>query len=448
MRYYNIRIDGAPGDIFPARYENGAQWGTIAPNGVHTPNAQQIEFQIEEWTATAPSENSVITIYGVSWDQIKASNQLVDKIITIYGGMSPGLPLATFQSQRDKLLVQAKILKCWGNWIGNETSLGFAIIATGAKQAAGSGATQPGASPATPGTSINAPSTTGQVQSVQFNRVGRRSLDFRSMRNGVSPTLVDPGSILTAIGGQILSDFNLGPATSQVGGMVGSFFGGGSFAPLSAPINMIHNMLPNMPMSSAIQQTLSTAFPQANVNVVISDALKLMYQDAGMYQSVEQYAGYIQKLSQSIMGSKQYPGVQLTSYNQTLTATDFTKTIGTSDINYLELIGQPTWLTIVTISVKVVLRGGLHISWGCTLPQTLVGFSGADAFAGGPAPDQRTHITLPGDYVVTRVLHIGDFRNPDGAAWSTNYEMITTASVPSSFYDDLKQRAANPNVQS
>jgi hypothetical protein len=108
-----------------------------------------------------------------------------------------------------------------------------------------------------------------------------------------------------------------------------------------------------------------------------------------------------------------------------LTALDFTKPVSNGDINYLDLIGQPTWLDIQTISVKVVLRGGLHVGSDVTLPQTLVNFAGADAMLPGNAPDQRTHISLPGSYKVLKILHIGDFRNPDGASWSTNYELLT-----------------------
>jgi hypothetical protein len=211
--------------------------------------------------------------------------------------------------------------------------------------------------------------------------------------------------------------------------MTASFFGGGNIAPLSQPLNLIHNMMPGTDLSSAIQQTLSTAFPQANINVLISQGIKLGYQDAGMYQSLEQYADYIQKLSQSVLGTNSYQGIQLTSYNNTLTALDFTKPLSNGEISYLDLIGQPTWLTINKISVKVVLRGGLHVGTYVTLPQTLVNFAGADAVPPGNAPDQRTHISLPGAYYVDKVLHIGDFRNPDGASWSTNYELLTLSST-------------------
>jgi hypothetical protein len=83
------------------------------------------------------------------------------------------------------------------------------------------------------------------------------------------------------------------------------------------------------------------------------------------------------------------------------------------------------------ISVKVVLRGGLKIGMDITLPQTLVGFSGADAMLplGAGGTDQRTHVSLPGTYKIMKLLHIGDFRNPDGASWSTNIEAMGAASV-------------------
>jgi hypothetical protein len=422
MRYYNITIAGAPSDVFPPRYDGGAQWGTIL-NGQHDPNAQQIEFQIQEYNSTQPTENCVLTIHGVTWEQIKASNSLVGKVITVYGGMSPGLPLATFQSQRDKLLLQGTIYRCWGNWIGTEMSIGMDFVATGAKQASSTATSSP--------TAIGAPSPT--VPSItQYDRTGPRSID-RMFRNRVQGVQGLPNSsAITDLGGNIVklvSNFDIGPATSVVGGMTSSFFGGGNIAPLSQPLNLIHNMMPGMDLSSAIQDTLSKAFPQANINVLISQGIKMGYQDAGMYQSLEQYSDYIQKLSQSVLGSKNYQGVQLTSYNNTLTALDFTKPVSNGDINYLDLIGQPTWLDIATISVKVVLRGGLHVGSYVTLPQTLVNFAGADAAIPMGAPDQRTHISLPGVYWVDKILHIGDFRNPDGASWSTNYMLKTLSST-------------------
>jgi hypothetical protein len=440
MRYYNITVAGAPAGIFPARYENGAQWGTITQGGQHDPNAQQIEFQIQEWDPSTLAENCVLTIYGVSWEQVKNSNQLVGKPITVLGGMSPGLPLATFQSQRDKLLLQGKILKCWGNWIGNETSIGMAFVAAGASAAeggdggggGGGGGDGGGGGASVPG--AGTPLMLGDARKVRLDRTGFRSIDRRSRPVGraLIPLGVDPLQFLQQVGGQLVSEFDIGAATSTIGGITSSFFGGGNVSPLSEPLNLIHNMMPNIPLTSAMQETLSKAFPNANINMLISSALKLPYQDAGIYQAVEQYIGYINKLSQSILGTNRYSGVHLSSYDNTINVWDGTRPVSNDSVDYLDLIGQPTWLTVNTISIKVVLRGGLHVGSLVTLPQTIVGFNGADSQApggGGAVPDQRTHVSLPGTYWITKILHIGDFRNPDGASWSTNYEASTSYSM-------------------
>jgi hypothetical protein len=431
MRYINVAITDAPA-VFPARYDNGAQWGTTF-GGYHDPNAQQVEFQLTALDAKTPTENSTLIVYGVSWDQIKASNQLVGHPMIINGGMSAGLPLATFQSQRPKLLMETTILKAWGNWIGNETSIGFLLAPASVGSATGPVGDSSG------GGSEGSSGSGGGSASPQVNRTGFRSIDRRTFplgrpsvgTRGFAPLGMDPGAIAQMIGGMITSDADIGPATSTFGNVFSSFLGGGNANPLSAPLNIIHNLMPNMPLSGAIQETLSKAFPKANVNVAISSALKLAYQDAGMYQSLEQYTGYINKLSQSILGVKKYPGIHITSVGHVLDVWDTSTSLGNAVIDYKDLIGQPTWLDPVTISVKIVLRGGLKPGMFITLPDTVVNFSGEGSqlpMEAG-ASDQRSHISLPGSYQIMKVLHIGDLRNPDGASWSTNLEAVTQGSV-------------------
>jgi hypothetical protein len=436
MRYYTITVPGAPA-VFPARYDNGAQWGTML-SGYHDPNAQQIEFQIMAFDATTPTENSTLTVYGVSWEQIKASNQLVGHPIIIDGGMSQGLPLATFQSQRPKRIMEGTILKCWGNWIGNETSIGFLIAPASVGQSTGGGGNGGGGGGGGNGGG-GGDGASAQSQSFKVSRTGMRSLDYRGLPTGrlsvgtraFAPLGGDLGALAQKIGGQILSDFDIGSATSQFGNTFSSFLGGGNLSPLSAPLNIIHNMMPNMPLSGAIQQTLSTAFPKANINIAISSALKLAYQDSGIYQSLEQYAGYLNNLSQNLQGVKNYPGVHITSVGQALDVWDGTSSLGDDVIDYKDLIGQPAWIEVNMVSIKVVLRGGLKPGMFVTLPQTLVNFSGADSVLPAGAPDQRTHVSLQGRYQIHKLLHIGDLRNPDGASWSTNIEAIGNSSAGS-----------------
>ena len=56
-------------------------------------------------------------------------------------------------------------------------------------------------------------------------------------------------------------------------------------------------MMPNMPLSAAISQTLGTAFPIVCTNININPALLLPFQYSVVYQNLQQYALYIKNLS-------------------------------------------------------------------------------------------------------------------------------------------------------
>jgi hypothetical protein len=222
-----------------------------------------------------------------------------------------------------------------------------------------------------------------------------------------------------------------GAGTFDMGGMTGSLFGGGGMNPLAAPLNVIHNLMPNMPLSGAIQETLSKAFPQAGLNLNIAGGMQLGYQDAGMYQTIEQYSKYINQLSHSILGNTNYMGVQMSAYNNVINVWDGTVPLSTSTIEWWDLIGQPTWIEPGVVHIKVVLRGDVHAGSVVQLPPTLMTVT-PGALAPG-LPDQKKNLSFAGNFTVTKLYHVGDFRNPDGANWSTMIEAFNKdAIMPSS----------------
>jgi hypothetical protein len=413
MRYYRIIIVGAPPAFVPA--PDGSTW-TSQAYGKNDPGAQQIEFQIEEWNPQVVSPDAVLTVHGVSWEQIKQSANLIGKTIFIYAGMAPGLPLATYQSRVAGLIVEGKIARCWGNWIGTETSIGMSFLPSGVYQSGTAESERPGSSGPAGGGGGGGGGGSPIQQSVRVNRTGFRSIDQR-------PASRVPTVRATDVGG-VLSESVLGEASSTVGGITTMLFGGGGSNPLVSPLNIIHNMMPNIPLSSAMQETLSKAFPQASINTLISSGLKLPYQDAGVHQSVEQYIGYINKISHSILGTKNYLGVNISSFSKTINVWDGTSPVSEGEITFLDLIGQPTWIGVNMVSVKTVLRCDLRVGSRVTIPQTLMGVQSDAILPMAPASAQRTNLSFTGTFIVRRVLYIGDFRNPDGASWSTNYELI------------------------
>jgi hypothetical protein len=434
VRYYSISIPGAPA-VFPSipgASIPGAQWDTWV-NGGNDPSAQQIEFSIELQETSTPTDNSTIVIKGVSWDQIKVTNLLINLPIVIYGGMKPGLPLATQQEKHDKLIIRGLIKRAWGNWEGTEMSIGiniFAGLPSKDKQASANGGGQQLAGlaqqaiGALTGGGGSAPASLKYMKNIRklkFKRTGFRSIDHMPFVRGPTVQPVSVGGGGSGGGGFDMSGFGV-----DTPGIGGDLFGGG-VPGLSSPLNLIHNLMPNMPFASAIQETLGKAFPGANVVTSIHPGLKLPYQDAGMYQNMMQYAGYIKQASQSIMGTKNYNGVHMSSHDNTVTVWDGTQPpINQGVVSVIDLIGQPGWIDQQRIHVKCVLRADLHLNDSFTLPPGIPMGVSADSNVlglGGAASPQRGHITVEGMvFRIYKILHVGDFRSPHGADWSTNYE--------------------------
>jgi hypothetical protein len=231
------------------------------------------------------------------------------------------------------------------------------------------------------------------------------------------------GNILPCFGNWIYNELSLEMF------VVPNLQSGGIGGPTN-PKNIVHNMPANTPLSSAIQQTLSAAFPNSTINVNINSALKLSYPDWGAYQSLEQYANYIKALSHSILGTPDttgYQGVVHTSNGNTINVNDGPN--GGVTLIYEDLVGQPTWIAKDTIQIKTLLRGDIPTPNFTTiiLPPglTTIGYNKGMVDVGNPGPaGSRNFVNFSGSWQVNRVRHIGRFRNPSMDAWVTIIDAV------------------------
>lgn len=189
------------------------------------------------------------------------------------------------------------------------------------------------------------------------------------------------------------------------------------------PAPIVHNWQQGQPLATAIQNTLSTAFPLFTPKVSISPSLVLPYTDTGFYPTIEAYSGYIRDISQSILGKTNYPGVMIAPSGNDMIVTDGTQTTGSgSQIQFNDLIGQPTWLGFNVISVKTAMRGDLSVGKNIMLPQTQATVSASSA------PQFRQGSGFQGSFFVNTCRHIGRFRQPSAESWVS---VFNCASIPS-----------------
>ena len=123
MRFYRIdlqRPDGTP--VLPTSL-GGLPISSLLPNGQPNPAALQVELDIPVAPMNTPAGAGYVKISGIGLQQIGAALDLNGLAISVHGGMSKGLPLATAAAPQAGLLAQGKILQAFGNWIGTDQSI-------------------------------------------------------------------------------------------------------------------------------------------------------------------------------------------------------------------------------------------------------------------------------------------------------------------------------------
>jgi hypothetical protein len=241
--------------------------------------------------------------------------------------------------------------------------------------------------------------------------------------------LILKGNILPCFGNWISNNTSISFVVVPSDNSVGS---GGLGGPTD-PKNIVHNMPVGTPLSEAMKNTLSTAFPGATVNVNISPKLVLPNNDYSFHQSLAQYGNYIRALSYGILGTPNktgYSGVAITTQGSTINVHDNTVPGKPGEIIYDDLVGQPTWIGPKTISVTTLLRADIGPTGArsITLPKTLTTMNEVGAMsslaAGGFPGLNGNLLTFTGTWNVLVVRHIGKFRDPQWSSWITVIEAI------------------------
>jgi hypothetical protein len=200
------------------------------------------------------------------------------------------------------------------------------------------------------------------------------------------------------------------------------------------PAPLVHNWQKGQPLSQAIQQTLSAAFPAFTPIINISPSLVLPYTDTGFYKTLTSYAGYIHQISQAIMGDSTYGGVMMAQNGNNLTVTDGTQPSSSNKtIQFFDLIGQPTWLGFNKVQVKTVMRGDINFGDSVTLPQTQATVSAQSG------SQFRQGSGFQGTFTVNNIRHLGNFRQPDAASWVSVFDCIPTGSSAQQYIGKVGQ---------
>ncbi|RIV54642.1 hypothetical protein D2W70_09790 [Burkholderia pseudomallei] len=188
------------------------------------------------------------------------------------------------------------------------------------------------------------------------------------------------------------------------------------------PGNYVLNWQAGQPLQTALQNCLAVAHPNMPTLFGISDQLVQSETEVHFCSTLEELAQYVQEVTSGQFLGDDYPGVSIAVNAGTINVFDGSQPPqATVQINFTDLIGQPTWLDAGTMQLMVVMRGDVSVGSQIRMPQGFTSGAGATIFQSN---NQSTsafnyNLTFLGTFLVTGVRHIGHFRSSSGESWAT-----------------------------
>jgi hypothetical protein len=238
------------------------------------------------------------------------------------------------------------------------------------------------------------------------------------------------------------------PSSNQTTGHPANF----NSTPLPAvnytPANLVLSWLPGQPLLQALTNTLTVAFPKYTVRGAVNVGLVRSGTPAvGYFNTLQQLAIYTHQMSLSLLqGSapapfaQAYSGVLMSLSGNTINIQDGTVPTTPKQINFLDLVGQPSWVGPYTVQVTCAMRGDIQSGDYVQLPPllgTISAGSGAQFNAisagsgggGGLYGQLKNSSAFTGTFLVTDIHFVGASRQPEAESWITTLNCLSTPST-------------------
>ena len=186
--------------------------------------------------------------------------------------------------------------------------------------------------------------------------------------------------------------------------------------PYAPPKNIVFNWKAGTPMGQAIAQTLSVAYPGYPQDVKVSPNLVLDRDEVGIYSSLQIFSQFVRELSQAY-GSA---GVDVSYVGNGFRVYDGSQPPAAKQLQFIDLIGQPTWSSAGTLQATCVMRSDIQLGDMVTMPfQSSSGAAGIVVTTPQSYSNTRQGSIFSGSFKVQKVRHVGNFRQPDATSWVT-----------------------------
>ncbi|ANI28266.1 hypothetical protein PL78_00225 [Yersinia entomophaga] len=200
-----------------------------------------------------------------------------------------------------------------------------------------------------------------------------------------------------------------------------------------APLNLTMPWGVGQQLSVALTQCFQTLGGSYTHNINVSNRLVLPYSRPMFCGALSQLASDLKNFSKTIIKDSSYSGVEITIVNGKEIRVWDNDYINHSDktslksatyrnghptqIEFTDLIGQPTWIRFGTITVPCVMRADIQVGDHILMPKKSRAMIQASSFS-----QFRNDSAFTGEFIVQSVRLVGNSRQPDANSWVTIIE--------------------------
>jgi hypothetical protein len=176
------------------------------------------------------------------------------------------------------------------------------------------------------------------------------------------------------------------------------------------------------PLSDAIQTALKSAYPppRFKINMAIGNYSTPQFIGHKIETLIE-FSQFINSHIKGLINIFMWDGVNVF-------VTDNSVQPKPKILNFIDLIGQPKWVNFKIMQFMTPMRADIQINTLVNMPQGLPDAPGTVTTTAVSAPSQAKYQSaFQGSFTVQSVRHVGNFRDPDGASWSSIFEAFPNA---------------------
>ena len=202
-----------------------------------------------------------------------------------------------------------------------------------------------------------------------------------------------------------------------------------AMATQNAPGNIVLDWKKGTSLGDAIKNTLSVAFPSVTLNMNVDSSLVFGQDVQGYFQTITQFAQFVQQNSQAIKnptGTGTYQGISITISDGAFNIFDGSSPAAPISLNAQDFVGQPTWIDAGTVQFNMVMRADLDLGDFIQFPQVLNLQTQTTITSQSQA---RNKLTFQGTFTINDIHHMGNSRGPDAQNWMTAFRAVSS-SIP------------------